>query len=50
MPVEIHGMQVSAPCRIVYMTVEALGLEVTKVDVNIFEGGAKTPEYTKVLK
>ena len=41
-------MDLSAPCRILYMTCEALGLEYTKHEVDLFKGENKTPEYLKV--
>ena len=48
MTIEIYGMDLSAPCRILYMTCEALGLEYTKHEVDLFKGENKTPEYLKV--
>jgi len=48
MTVEIYGMDLSAPCRILYMTCEALGLEYTKHEVDLFKGENKTPEYLKM--
>ena len=48
MVVEIHGMGGSAPCRILYMTCEALGLEYEMVNVDMMKGENKTPEYLKV--
>ena len=48
MVVEIHGMGGSAPCRIPYMTCEALGLEYKMVNVDLMKGENKTPEYLKV--
>ena len=48
-PVKVHGMKLSAPCRLVYLTCEALAIEYEKVDVDLFNGGTRTPEYLKVL-
>ena len=47
-PVEIHGMALSAPCRLVFMACEALGIEYNIVTVDLFNEGTKTPEYLKV--
>ena len=47
-PIEVHGMALSAPCRLVYMTCEALGIEYNIVPVDLFNDGTKTPEYLKV--
>ena len=48
MTVEVHGMTLSAPCRIVYMACEALGLEYKMVECNLMKGDNKTPEFLKV--
>ena len=48
MTLEIHGLNGSAPCRILYMTCEALGLEFKDISVNLFKQENKTPEYLKV--
>ena len=50
MVVEIHGMGGSAPCRILYMTCEVLGLEYKMVNVDMMKGENKTQEYLKVNK
>lgn len=47
-PIEVHGMGLSAPCRIVYMTCEVLGLEYNMVECDLMNGGNKTPEYLKM--
>ena len=47
-PVKVHGMNLSAPCRLVYLTCEAVGIEYEKVDVDLMNGGTRTPEYLKV--
>ena len=48
MTLEIHGLNGSAPCRILYMTCEALGLEFKDISVNLFKQENKTTEYLKV--
>ena len=48
MALEIHGMALSAPCRIAYMTCELLGLEYKMVECDLMNGGNKTPEYLKM--
>ena len=47
-PVKVHGMNLSAPCRLVYLTCEAVGIEYEKVDVDLMNGGTRTPEFLKV--
>ena len=47
-PVKVHGMNLSAPCRLVYLTCEAVGVEYEKINVDLFTGGTRTPEYLKV--
>ena len=47
--VEIHGMALSAPCRICYLACEAIGIEYKMVDCDLMNGGNKTPEYLKVI-
>ena len=46
-PVKVHGMNLSAPCRLVYLTCEAVGVEYEKVDVDLMNGGTRTPEFLK---
>ena len=48
MTIEVHGMTLSAPCRIVYLACEALGLEYKMVECDLMKGENKTPEYLKV--
>ncbi len=48
MAIEVHGMALSAPCRIVYMTCEVLGVEYNMVECDLMNGGNKTPEYLKM--
>ena len=48
MVVEIFGMPLSAPCRILHMTCEALGVEYKETNVDLFKGENKTPEFLKV--
>ena len=47
--VEIHGMALSAPCRICYLACEAIGIEYKMVNCDLMNGGNKTPEYLKVI-
>ena len=47
-PVKVHGMNLSAPCRLVYLTCEAVGIEYEKINVDLMNGGTRTPEYLKV--
>jgi len=46
--VEIHGMTLSAPCRIAYMACEAIGIEYKMVTCDLMKGENKTPEYLKM--
>ena len=46
--VDIYGMGPSAPCRILYMTCTALGVEYNDIAVDLMKGENKTPEYLKV--
>jgi len=46
--IEVHGMQGSAPVRIVQMTAECLGIEYTFKEVNLMKGEHMTPEYLKI--
>ena len=48
MPIEIHGMAASAPCRIPYMTCEVLGLDYTMVKCDLRAGDHMKPEYLKM--
>ena len=48
MVVEIFGMGLSAPCRILHMTCEALGVEYKETNVDLFKNENKTPEFLKV--
>ena len=48
MVVEIFGMGLSAPCRILHMTCEALGVEYKETTVDLFKNENKTPEFLKV--
>jgi len=47
-PVKVHGMNLSAPCRLVYLTCEAVGIDYEKVDVDLMNGGTRTPEFLKM--
>ena len=38
MVVEVYGMALSAPCRMVYMACEALGVDYKKINVDLFKG------------
>ena len=44
-PIEIYGMQGSAPCRILEMTAECLGLEYEFKVVDLAKGDNRKPEY-----
>merc|ERR1711913_250957 len=44
-PIEIYGMQLSAPCRMVEMTAEMLGLEYEFKIVDLMAGEHMKPEY-----
>jgi len=44
-PIQIYGMQLSAPCRLVEMTAEVLGLEYEFKVVDLFSGENMKPEY-----
>ena len=48
MAIKVHGMGLSAPCRIVYLTCEALGIEYEQVECDLMNGGHKTEEYLKI--
>lgn len=48
MPVEIYGMQLSAPCRIVGMTCEVLKVPYEFKETDLMKGEHKTPEFLKV--
>ena len=47
-PVIIYGMQASAPCRILTMTCEVLGIEYEFKVCNLMAGENRTPEYLKM--
>ena len=49
MTIQVHGIGGSAPCRIVYMTCEALGLDYETVTCDLQKGDNRTPEYLKVI-
>ena len=38
MVVEVYGMALSAPCRMVYMACESLGIEYKKINVDLMKG------------
>jgi len=44
-PVEVYGMNASAPCRIVMMTAEALGVEYEFKVTDLMAGDHMKPEY-----
>jgi glutathione S-transferase len=48
MSVEVYGTEGSAPCQIIYMTLEVLGTKYKKIEVDLHNGGTRTPEYLKV--
>jgi len=47
-PIEVYGMQLSAPVRCVQMTCEVLGVEYEFKKVDIMVGENMTPEYLKI--
>ena len=48
MTVEVYGMQLSAPCRIASLTLEATGTPYDFKVVNLMEGEHMKPEFIKV--
>ena len=48
MTIEVHGTALSPPCRLVYVTCEVLGIDYTTIEVDLFKGGNKTPQYLKL--
>ena len=48
MTIEIHGVVFSTPCRLVYMTLDVLGIQYKSVYCHPFKGMNKTPEYLKL--
>ena len=38
MVVEVYGMGLSAPCRMVYMACEVLGVDYKKITTDLFKG------------
>ena len=49
MPIELYGMQPSAPVRSVAMTLGALGLEYEFKKLDLQQGEHLKPEYVKVI-
>jgi len=47
-PVDVYGMQLSAPVRIVQMTAEVLGIEYNFKSVDLMVGEHKTPEFLAI--
>jgi len=47
-PIEIYGLQLSAPCRIVEMTAEVLGLEYEFKQCDLMAGEHMKPEYLAI--
>jgi len=45
MVVEVYGMSLSAPCRMVYMACEILGVDYKKINVDLMKGEHMTPEF-----
>jgi len=45
MVVEVYGMALSAPCRMVYMACESVGIEYKKINVDLMKGEHMTPEF-----
>ena len=50
MSLEIHGMSLSAPCRICYMTCELLGIDYKMITCDLMKGENMNPEFLKVSK
>ena len=50
MPVEIYGMQLSAPCRSAGLALEATGTAYDFKVTNLMEGEHMKPEFLKVRK
>jgi len=48
MSVEIHGMSLSAPCRICYMTCELLGIDYKMITCDLMKGENMNPEFLKM--
>ena len=48
MTIEIHGVVFSPPCRLVYMTLDVLGIQYKSVYCHPFKGMNKTPEFLKL--
>ena len=48
MGIQVYGMDLSAPVRIVLMTAEVLGIDYELVKVDLMAGEHKKPEYLKV--
>ena len=48
MTIDVHGTALSPPCRLVYMTCEVLGIEYKSIEVDLFKGMTRTPEYLKM--
>ena len=47
-PIDIYGINISAPCRIVYMTAECLGLKYNSKTVDLMAGEQMKPEYLAI--
>jgi len=47
-PIEVYGMNVSAPCRIVTMTAECLGVEYDFKVVDMFAGEHMQPDFLEL--
>ena len=48
MTIEVHGTALSAPCRLVYITCEVLGIDYTTIEVDLLKGGQHAPQYLKL--
>eukprot|EP00088_Acartia_fossae_P054973 TRINITY_DN6368_c0_g4_i1.p1 TRINITY_DN6368_c0_g4~~TRINITY_DN6368_c0_g4_i1.p1 ORF type:complete len:233 (-),score=54.27 TRINITY_DN6368_c0_g4_i1:428-1096(-) len=46
--IDVYGMDGSAPCRIVMMTAECLGVDYKMTEINLGKGEHLTPEYRKL--
>jgi len=47
-PIDVHGMPLSAPCRIVHMTAECLGVEYNCKMLDLMAGDHMKPEFLAI--
>ena len=48
MTIEIYGVALSPPCRLVYLTLDVLGIEYKAVYCHPHDGMHKTPDFLKL--